>query len=102
MIAGRPVRFADLRRGLSHTLLVGERTMAMIPSTWLGVDIQGEDATCRLVGSAITQPNCTDCDECEFASRHVGGVNFLWADGHVDLLSEDIDPAEYRQLARRR
>lgn len=102
VIAGRRVRYADLRRGLSKTLLIGERTMAMVPSTWLGVDVRGEDATCRLVGSAITQPNCTVCDECEFASRHAGGANFVWADGHVGMVSAHIDSAQYQQIARRR
>jgi prepilin-type processing-associated H-X9-DG protein len=87
---------------MSRTLVVGERTMARVPSTWLGVDLRGEDAACRLVGSAMTHPNCRECDECEFASRHAGGANFLWADGRVDLLSEAIDSAEYRRLARRR
>jgi prepilin-type processing-associated H-X9-DG protein len=95
------VRYADLERGQSHTLLVGERTTAMVPSTWLGVDFRGEDAACRLVGSAITTPSCETCDECEFGSRHSGGSNFAWADGHVTLVDDNIDPAEYQQLAKR-
>jgi len=102
VIVGRRVRYADLRRGLSKTIIVGERTMAMVPSTWLGVDIRGEDATCRLVGSAMTHPNCDDCDECEFTSRHSGGVNFLWADGHVGVLVDEIDSAAYQEMALRR
>ena len=97
----RIVRFADLTRGLSKTLLVGERTMATVPSTWLGVDLRGEDAECRLTGSAMTHPNCETCDECEFTSRHAGGSYFLWADGHVSLVEEAIDPIAYRELARR-
>jgi prepilin-type N-terminal cleavage/methylation domain-containing protein/prepilin-type processing-associated H-X9-DG protein len=102
IISDRNIRFADLERGQSHTLLVGERTAAMVPSTWLGVNFRGEDAACRLVGSAMTTPSCDACDECEFGSRHSGGSNFVWADGHVGLLESDIDPAAYRQLARRR
>jgi prepilin-type processing-associated H-X9-DG protein len=74
----------------------------MVPSTWYGVIFQGEDAACRLVGSAITSPNCEPCDECEFGSRHSGGSNFAWADGHVTLVSHDIDHTEYQQLSRRR
>ena len=102
IISDRRIRFTDLERGQSQTLLVGERTTAMVPSTWLGVNFHGEDAACRLVGSAVTVPNCEICDECEFASRHSGGANFVWADGHVSLVGEQIDFTEYQRLARRR
>jgi prepilin-type N-terminal cleavage/methylation domain-containing protein/prepilin-type processing-associated H-X9-DG protein len=101
VVHNRRVRWSDLERGLSNTLLVGERTMAMVPSTWLGVDLRGEESTCRLVGSAITRPNCVGCDECEFSSRHAGGSAFAWADGHVSLVSEEIDAITYRLLAQR-
>jgi hypothetical protein len=36
IVFDRVVRFSDLARGLSKTLLVGERTMATVPSSWLG------------------------------------------------------------------
>jgi prepilin-type processing-associated H-X9-DG protein/prepilin-type N-terminal cleavage/methylation domain-containing protein len=100
-LCARPVRFAELERGLANTMTVGERTMARVPSTWLGIDFAAEDAACRLVGNASISPNCEPCDECEFDSRHSGGANFLWGDGHVRFLSEKIDSAEYRRLARR-
>jgi prepilin-type processing-associated H-X9-DG protein len=74
----------------------------MAPSTWLGVNFRGEDAACRLVGSAITSPNCMSCDECEFSSRHRGSANFVCADGHVDVVADDISPIEYQRLAKRR
>lgn len=101
IVHNRKVRFRDLERGLSNTLLIGERIMAMVPSTWLGVDLRGEDSTCRLVGSAITHPNCTLCDECEFGSRHAGGAQFAWADGHVSLVSDNVDSAAYQQMSLR-
>ncbi len=93
--------FAQLTRGLSNTIIVGERKMATVPSTWLGVSYLGEDAACRLVGSVMKSPNCKQCDECEFSSRHSGGSNFLWADGHVSLVSESIDTKTYQQMSRR-
>jgi prepilin-type processing-associated H-X9-DG protein len=102
IVGDRAVRFSDLERGQSKTLLVGERTTAMVPTTWLGVNFHGEDAACRLVGSAMTSPNCDFCDECEFASRHSGGANFVWADGHVSLVPAEIDADEYQALAKRR
>jgi len=102
IVANCTVRFSDLERGQSHTIIVGERTSAMVPSTWYGIDFHGEDAACRLVGSAMTYPNCHACDECEFASRHSGGSNFVWADGHVSLVGHDIEPTEYQRLSKRR
>jgi prepilin-type processing-associated H-X9-DG protein len=102
IVFNRRVRLSELERGQSKTLLVGERTTAMVPSTWLGVNFRGEDAACRLVGSAITTPNCDVCDECEFGSRHLGGSNFVWADGHTSLVEESIDTKEYQQLSKRR
>jgi prepilin-type processing-associated H-X9-DG protein len=99
-VESRSTRFDDFEHGQSSTLLVGERTMARVPSTWLGVDIRGADAACRLVGNAGTAPNCRACDECEFDSRHDGGAMFLWGDGHVCLVSDSIDTAEYRHSAR--
>lgn len=102
IIHDRGVKLAELVRGTSQTLLVGERKMAMVPSTWLGVDLDGEDAACRITGSAITRPNCEPCDECEFSSRHAGGSVFLWADGHVSLVTDSIDTHLYRQSAKRR
>ena len=101
VINGRRVRFADLQRGLSNTMLVGERKMAAVPSSWLGIDLRGDDAECRLVGSAMTGPNCDACDECEFSSRHAGGSNFLWADGRVTIISKFIDPILYQESAKR-
>jgi prepilin-type processing-associated H-X9-DG protein len=102
IVFGRRLSFKDLEPGQSHVIIVGERTMAMVPTTWLGVDFRGEDAACRLVGSAMTAPSCEFCDECEFSSRHNGGSNFVWADGHVSLVSSNIDAAAYRLLAKRR
>lgn len=101
VINDKRIRFADLQRGLSNTMVVGERKMAAIPSSWLGVDMRGSDAGCRLAGSAMTHPNCDLCDECEFSSRHAGGSNFLWADGRVTIVSQFIDQALYRESAMR-
>lgn len=101
LIGGRSVRFAELMRGTSNTLLVGERTMRNLESTWLGVPFTGTDAGCRLLGSALVAPNCEHCDECEFSSRHPGGALFLWADGHVAMVDDYIDRDIYQSLARR-
>ncbi|MEZ6091610.1 MAG: DUF1559 domain-containing protein [Pirellulaceae bacterium] len=84
-------RFRDLTRGLTNTIVVGERTMAQAPSTWFGVVLSGEDAAARVVGSMLEGLNNSVADECDFSSRHPGGANFLWGDGHVTFVSEDVD-----------
>lgn len=99
-LENRRVRFRDFRRGLSNTIIVGERTMAQVPSTWYGVDRAGEDAAARLVGSTLEGINNPYADECDFSSRHPGGANFLWGDGHVSLVEQDIDLYLYHQSAR--
>lgn len=95
------IRFRDMTRGLSHVLLVGERRASTIPSTWLGIDVRGEDAHCRILGNANLGPNYPNADECEFTSRHPGVSNFLWADGHVKAIANSIDQQAYQQMACR-
>ena len=101
------VSFRRLQRGLSKTVIVGERTMARLPASWIGVDFRGDEAPCRLIGVVQTEPNSyysedddNDLEECEFDSRHPNGAYFLWADGHVALVSDDIDTLEYRRMSR--
>jgi prepilin-type processing-associated H-X9-DG protein len=99
-VKGRCRRFADITRGLSHVVFVGERTTRKLPSSWLGTVTEGEDAAGRIVGYAYLGPDRDDADECEFDSRHPGHVNFAWADGHVANVDDAIDCLVYRQMAR--
>jgi len=98
-IEARPHHFRDFQRGLSNTVLVGERTMARLPSSWLGSDLNAEDSFCRMLGHAGTGPNCSACDKCEFSSRHPGVALFLWGDGHVREVSNSVDPGMYRRMS---
>jgi prepilin-type processing-associated H-X9-DG protein len=100
-ILGRGHRFEEISRGLEHVVMVGERTTRKLASTWLGIATDGEDAPGRIVGFADLGPNRDDADECEFDSRHPGHVNFLWADGHVDSVHDDVDRDLYQQSASR-
>gem|GEM_PF-662337 len=100
-LESRSVSFRELRRGLSQTLLLGERTARKLPSTWFGFHLDGEDVPGRVVGFADKGPNHADADECEFDSRHPGKSHFLWADGHVTSILESIDSATYRSLSTR-
>lgn len=100
-IENRQFRLAQLRNGATHVLFVGERTARKLPASWLGIDLEGEDAAGRMTGQAYLGPNRDDADECEFDSRHTGGANFLYGDGHVTLVADDVDPQVYHQSARR-
>lgn len=91
----------DLTQGLSHVMIVGERTARKLPSTWLGVHRDGEDAEARMTGHAWLGPNRQDADECELDSRHGGLINALFADGHVEAISDAVDQSVYRRMARR-
>lgn len=100
-IAERGIRMYEFRHGTSKTLMVGERTARKLPTTWLGFDVNGEDAQGRVTGNAFLGPNRNDADECEFDSRHLNGVNFLWADGHVTFITNSIEARIYRYSAHR-
>jgi prepilin-type processing-associated H-X9-DG protein len=100
-VQNRGRRLSEISRGLSHVVFVGERTTRKLPSTWLGIATDGEDAAGRIVGYNDLGPNRDDADECEFDSRHSGHVNFLWVDGHVSSVADDVDRNVYRQFAER-
>lgn len=101
LIGNRAFRLEDLRRGTSLTLLVGERTGWQLPSTWVGMDLRNEEGSGRIVGCANLPPNHVDADECEFSSRHPQGAQFVFADGHVELIKDSISLPIYQNSARR-
>ena len=100
-IGNAAIRWRDLTRGLSNVAIIGERTARRLPSTWIGVALDGEDAVARLTAFADLGPNSPDADECEMDSRHPGGINVLFADGHVQHVSDHVDRNVYRTMARR-
>ncbi len=97
----RPVRFQEIRDGLSQTFLVGERSSKTFPSTWLGVLAGGDHAPGRVVGTAVTPPNSDEFDYCNFNSFHPTGTHFLMGDGSVRLIPESIDQFIYHALSTR-
>jgi type II secretory pathway pseudopilin PulG len=97
----RRFAFRDLTRGLSEVAVISERTARKLPSTWLGFHVLGEDAPGRVLGFCNLGPNIATSDECELDSRHPGCILVLFADGHVQTVSDSVDQAIYRSMAMR-
>ena len=110
-------RLRDIIDGASSTLMVGERSPNLGPASWVGsvyaavlvppkdtIALPIPDHACGLTlghtgdrvgpsepGSYINQ----------FYSRHPGGANFAFADGHVSPIRTDINKVVYNALATR-
>jgi prepilin-type N-terminal cleavage/methylation domain-containing protein len=99
------VKFRDIRDGLSHTFIVGERSSALSFSTWVGSPANDDCGPGMVLGSALDPPNSlgftTNPDPHNFSSRHSQGANFCSADGSVRLVDQNIDEAVYKALCTR-
>lgn len=91
----------DITDGTSSTIFIGERKTKPQDgwwSTWSGMVPEGEEAFQRILGSLDHVPNHPSSHLDDFSSYHVGGSQFLLADGHVRFVSENIDSQLYRAL----
>ena len=98
------VRLADIKDGLSQTLVVGERTSKLSYSTWVGAVAGAEHGPARVVGIAQFPPNSEYNEEHyihNFSSLHPAGTHFLLGDGSVRLILETIDRLVYLSLSTR-
>ena len=104
------LRLSDFSDGASNTFVVGERRADFGTVTWVGVSPAVAHPFSRIVGSADHPPNAGWQFDFEhqtwegghfedFSSSHIGGANFLWADGSVRFIPNQIDESVYRHLA---
>jgi prepilin-type N-terminal cleavage/methylation domain-containing protein/prepilin-type processing-associated H-X9-DG protein len=115
-------KISDVTDGTSHTLFVGERSSALAYVTWTG-SVTGaqvppkspntygyppEGAPILVLGHTGDAsdvpphtPNSPVNHVDDFWSPHPQGVNFLFVDGSVHILSNDIDPAVWWALGTR-
>jgi prepilin-type N-terminal cleavage/methylation domain-containing protein/prepilin-type processing-associated H-X9-DG protein len=113
------VLLRDITDGLSQTIAVGERSHRLGEATWTGSvtgallagdpsdgvgQIVPEHGSGMVLGHAGENrgPGDPRSDANMFYSRHSGGgVQFLFADGHVSYLSPSFDYHTYLALATR-
>ena len=101
-------RSADVRDGLSHTFFVGETIAndgALSTNVWaMGARYFNMRCTENPLntppgqGAYVTDPYGYQLNGA-FASQHPQGGQFAFGDGHVQMVSQRIDPTTYNALA---
>jgi hypothetical protein len=107
-------RAADISDGLSNTMFVGDRTVRLSYSTWVGGPTgalnpfleapgnYGAEVTLLMCHAGPTGPNSPGVfDADSTSSPHRTGVPFVFGDGSVHYLSNSIDVTVWMALATR-
>jgi prepilin-type N-terminal cleavage/methylation domain-containing protein/prepilin-type processing-associated H-X9-DG protein len=110
-------RIADITDGTSSTLMLGERENGPFrragthgvhfnyETTWFSAVREFDDPTDDHGHMVLFQtgnvPNSPLSDDRDVSAPHVGYANFLFADGHVQIISENVDFQLYQSLSTR-
>lgn len=119
------IRTKDFSDGLSHTIVVGERSHNISRVTWTGAVTDGflgptprseggtvqtpfdpEGSFIMILGPVGTEdgkrtPNDPEAHNEDYWSRHAGGCHMLMGDGSVQFIQDQIDPLVFQALATR-
>jgi prepilin-type N-terminal cleavage/methylation domain-containing protein/prepilin-type processing-associated H-X9-DG protein len=120
------VKWRNIKDGLMHTMLVGERAVGLAGglggATWVGsttpavltacggaepdapgAGCHAEDASGMTLGHTGegNGPGSPWGDPNQFLSEHGFGSNFLFGDGHVRFLAGEIDYVVYKAMSTR-
>ncbi len=97
---GSRVKIRDIKDGLSHSMMVGERTQQLGPISWVGMVPEIDEAFARIVAVADHPPNDDhDAHFEDFRSDHPGGIVVALCDGSSHFLSDNIDLFNFQGLA---
>ena len=96
--------FRHVTDGLSKTIMVGERDSAIGGSLWIGMFEGKCEAIVRVVAIGDHPPNGDPANRHfeDLMSRHPGGANVVFADGHCDFITESIATNVYQALCTRK
>lgn len=89
------IRLRDVTDGTSVTFLVGERSWVDLAAVWIGTrnyNGTGDVGLRQNLGIVDTKTNAGGASGTgAFSSKHPGGSQFLYVDGHVQFVSDAID-----------
>jgi len=96
--------FRHVSDGLSKTIMVGERDSRIGGSLWIGMVEGLAEPIGRTVAHGHHAPNGNPAEQHfgDLSSRHQGGANVVFADGHCDFISETVDVAVFQKLCTRK
>lgn len=102
-----PIKVDDITDGTSKTLFVGEvvQSDTSLGSNLWTKSVREKDchrSTSNPLNTLPGEPSTlSDGSNGAFASRHPGGANFGFGDGHVEFLEENVSIFIYRALSTR-